>query len=522
MTDKAKPKVKPRKKSASRKKPQRAKDWNTSVSADPVGDENELRIDLENKYGKACQFTASREGSTRLSKVNELFYSGLFVAMQPGLVYSIDEERTYFYDPKSGLWKVRSPEQTAVDIQRFMLSESQRMGFEELEIKRTMQQARIIHDGIKGIAGAEQVFDFKPDARRRVLHFKNGTIPIVDNVMGEFSGEFSPDYYSRNQIPIAYDPAATCPRFLNELLGPALPEETREEDIHLLSMCFGLFLLGVNLPQKIVILDGDAGSGKSTVAKMAGLLVGEANRAMLRTDHLSSRFELFAYIGKTLLMGSDVEPKFLLKPGANMLKSLVGGDMLQAEGKHTASLISIRGSFNALITANAALRVKIENDRAAWRRRLVIVRMQEHVPARRIESFENVLFREEGAGIVNWALRGLQAALSSIHKDGSFPMTEAQKERVEDLLSQSEAMESFAKEHLEAADGCQLTKREIRERFCDYCRENNWEIPAKNEIGRRLPIILKKLFGVGESNSLPENGKHVQGYYGVGWRDVTD
>lgn len=31
--------------------------------------------------------------------------------------------------------------------------------------------------------------------------------------------------------------------------------------------------------------------------------------------------------------------------------------------------------------------------------------------------------------------------------------------------------------------------------------------------------LMKSVFGVAESNSVAEGIKHVQGYYGVGWRD---
>ena len=195
--------------------------------------------------------------------------------------------------------------------------------------------------------------------------------------------------------------------------------------------------------------------------------------------------------------------------------------MLHAEPKH-GKHIPIRGCFNVVITANAQLRVKIESDRGAWRRRLAIVTFQEHVPERKIVDFENMLFREEAPGILNWALSGLARLLIALDETGDMPMTNAQVARVEELLAQSEALESFLRDHLEKADGCKLTKGEIRERFWDYCRENHWDLPTKNEIGSALPAAMKRLFGVSESHSIPDGAKQVYGYNGVGWRDVRD
>jgi len=483
-----------------------------------------LREEIAKTYGEPFLFSVDRGGETRLAKVRELPLAALYAARSPGILYEIEEARLYGYRPSSGLWRPRSPEENLVEIAAFMLGESRLPGREELEAKRSISQERVMQEYLKGLPDVAKrgVFAFKPEARNRVIHLANGVIPITDNRLGKFRAEFRREDYSRNQIPVAYDPAAGCPRFIEELLSPSLSEKTREEDLELLAMFFGLYLLGINLPQKMLILDGAAGSGKSTLAKIAGLLVGEENRMMLRTDQLSTRFELSAFVGRTLLMAADVKARFLLEPGALMLKSLVGGDMLHAETKHGQDRIPIRGCFNVVITANAQLRVKIESDRGAWRRRLAIVTFQEHVPERKIVDFENVLFREEAPGILNWALAGLARLLIALDETGDMPMSNAQVARVEELLAQSEALESFLRDRLEKADGCKLTKGEIRERFWDYCRENQWDLPTKNEIGSALPAAMKRLFGVSESHSIPDGAKQVYGYSGVGWREVHD
>src|ERR1017187_8261859 len=57
---------------------------------------------------------------------------------------------------------------------------------------------------------------------------------------------FSPDFFSRNQSPITYDANATCPRFTNDLLAPALSVE----DISLIQRWVGVAFYGINLPQR--------------------------------------------------------------------------------------------------------------------------------------------------------------------------------------------------------------------------------------------------------------------------------
>src|SRR5262249_7209738 len=141
--------------------------------------------------------------------------------------------------------------------------------------------------------------------RQRIVHLANGVI-----VFGEGGREFkpfSPDFSSRNASPIKYEPGAECPRFLNELLAPAL----QADDILLLQRVGGFFVMGENLPQRIVVLDGEAARGKTQLASVFQLVVGQSNVTQLRTKFLGERFELYRFLRKTLLVGVDVEPEFL-------------------------------------------------------------------------------------------------------------------------------------------------------------------------------------------------------------------
>ena len=112
-------------------------------------------------------------------------------------------------------------------------------------------------EGMAKIAAAKSDAFHKPN---RVMHAANGMVDLTERPFA-FKG-FAKEFYSRNQSPIAYDPAAKCPRFLNELLRPALCGE----DITLLQNWCGLALLGRNIPQVMLILSGTAGGGKGTIA----------------------------------------------------------------------------------------------------------------------------------------------------------------------------------------------------------------------------------------------------------------
>ena len=78
----------------------------------------------------------------------------------------------------------------------------------------------------------------------------------------------------------------------------------------MLQKLFGMFVGGINFLQKILILQGAPGSGKSALAAVARLLIGPVNCEELRTAHLGDRFELARYMSKILLIGADVAGDF--------------------------------------------------------------------------------------------------------------------------------------------------------------------------------------------------------------------
>jgi hypothetical protein len=70
-----------------------------------------------------------------------------------------------------------------------------------------------------------------------------------------------------------------------------------------------------------------------------------------------------------------------MRKGASELKVLVGGDPISAEGKGSNGDFCMFGTFNAVMTCNSRLRVRLEDDAGAWLRRLLIIRYENPPPA---------------------------------------------------------------------------------------------------------------------------------------------
>jgi len=440
-----------------------------------------------------------------LTSLNERFWAGL-IREQHRLLHEPDEKQFYRYDEASGLWRINSRatlEQLACDTVNAEID-----GDPEYLKHAQLSFGSAVTGHLEGMEERRAAFDGTPLG----IHVANGYLVLCETT-AELH-EFSPAHYSRNRSPIAFDPNAQCPMFMEQLLYPALDEDDRA----LLQYYVGQCLLGRNLTQTILLLHGPGGASKGTLSNIIQQLIGECNCYELRTEHLDERFELYRYIGRTLLYGADVEPGFLRTDAAHMLKKLVGDDLISPEGKNSNAVFSIRGVFNVMITCNKRLSVRLSGDVTAWRRRLRILAFKEAQTNRRtIVNFDKVLIEKEGPGILNWGLVGAGQVLADKRANRVRPLSPGQRERLEALLGQSDSMRHFLEDRVERHPGESLEKNDLIEAYADYCGERSWEplpdVAARKELNNRM----LELFGSVERKSAGEN-RNQRGYSNVAFK----
>jgi phage/plasmid-associated DNA primase len=462
------------------------------------------REDLQQLYGEP--FYNDEKGNPR--SLNESFWAGLFAA-ENVLLREPVEGAFYRYLPELGIYEEESADSIKRRLSDRLLEASRQMNFFWLERQRTDAKLNNIVAHLRGITEHRGAF---AHTKRRV-HLANGVFSF-DN-----SGQllpFSQSFFSRNRCPITFDETANCPRFLNELIYPAV----HEEDVLLIQKYAGLCLLGDNVIQRMLILDGESGRGKTQLANVIQAIVGRENVTQLRTKFLGDRFETFRFLKTTLLVGVDVEPNFLSTRGASVLKGLVGGDWFDAEQKNGTGRFPFQGNFCVLITSNSRLRVLLFGDVAAWRRRLLIVRYEAPAPTKKIPDFGQRLVREEGPGILNWFLHGLDLALKDVdqREDGDIAQTDRQKKVVDSLLEESDSLRVFLCERVERAEGRNLSVDEIVERYADFCAERGWQALSITDVRSSLEALMLEHFRVTKSHSIQRDDKPVRGFFRVAFK----
>lgn len=439
------------------------------------------------------------------SSLNETFWAGLFASENIGL-WEPSEREFYSYRAETGIYEEESPDAIKRRLSDRLLAASRQMDCFWLEKQRNDSRLNSIVAHLRGILERRGAFA----QQERKIHLANGVFSFDNG--GELL-PFSPEFVSRNRSPISFDESAKCERFLNELVYPAV----HPEDALLLQKYAGQCLLGVNLIQRMLILDGGAARGKTQIANVIQAIVGRENVTQLRTRFLGDRFETYRFQKKTLLVGVDVDPDFLSTKGASVLKGLVGGDWFDAEQKGGIGSFPMQGNFCALVTSNSRLRVRLYGDVGAWLRRLLIIRYEAPPPKKKIPDFAALLVREEGSGILNWFIAGLDLVLRDIDQsaNGDIALTERQKKIVESLLAESDSLRFFLQDRVERSPGEDLSVSEIVETYAAFCPEMGWRPMPITEVQDSLEGLMLELFQVTKSHSLKRDGKAVRGFFGV-------
>jgi phage/plasmid-associated DNA primase len=228
-------------------------------------------------------------------------------------------------------------------------------------------------------------------------------------------------------------------------------------------------------------------------------------------------------VDRTLLIGSDVRGDFLSAPGAHRIKTLVGGDYLEAERKGSNQRFTIKGNFNLFVTSNTRLCILLDSDETAWNRRLTIVRYDKPFTGQRIFEIERYLLEKEAPGILNWCIQGLLLLFQDYAKAGDIILSAVQQKRVADLLTESDSLQVFLKTSIVRDDSqmgngesYSLTTQEIIDEYqVDCVRAKNW-IPISPRLAEtQLPTLMLRHFGVPKSHDLRRDGKTKRGFWHV-------
>ncbi|WP_199485590.1 DNA primase family protein [Absiella sp. AM29-15] len=278
--------------------------------------------------------------------------------------------------------------------------------FEELKYCAVNNIPRKISNIIEIMKLAAHVEDFPPEQDR--IHLANGTL-LLD---GTFT-EGKPDIV-RNRLPVSYRPDAPKPSlwlsFLDGLLYP--------EDIPTLQEFIGYCLIPSNKGQRMMVIKGNGGEGKSQIGAVLGQMLGSSMKDGSIGKISENRFARADLEHILLCVDDDMRMEALRQ--TNYVKSIVtaqGKMDLERKGKQ-----SYQGWMFARLLAfsNGDLQALYDRSDGFYRRQLVLTTKEK--PAGRVDDPDLAQkMKAEVEGIFLWAFEGLQRLVANHFKFTESP-----------------------------------------------------------------------------------------------------
>ena len=371
--------------------------------------------------------------------------------------------------------------------------------FEELKCCAVSNIPKKISNIVELMKLAAQVEDFPPEPDR--IHLSNGTL-FLD---GTF--EVGKPKVVRNRFPIAYNPSAPKPvlwlKFLSDLLHP--------EDILTLQEYIGYCLIPSNKGQRMMILKGNGGEGKSQIGAVLGCMFGVNMKDGSIGKISENRFARADLEHILLCVDDDMRMEALRQ--TNYVKSIVtaqGKMDLERKGKQ-----SYQGwMFVRLIAfSNGDLLALFDRSDGFYRRQLVLTTKDK--PADRVDD-PNLAekLKAEVEGIFLWAFEGLQRLVANNFRFTESERTRSNREAVKrDNNNIFDFLDSDGYIHLKA--DASASSKELYEAYQIYCAENSLTALKPRSFSDVL-IANQSRYNLEYCNNVTNTaGRRVRGFLGI-------
>ena len=234
------------------------------------------------------------------------------------------------------------------------------------------------------------------------IHVANGTYFMN----GSFTADKS---YCNNRLTVAYNPDAPTPKkwlqFLSELLQP--------EDIPTLQEFLGYCLLPTTKGQKMLMLIGKGGEGKSRIGIVLRALLGSNMNTGSIAKVETSPFARADLEHELVMLDDDMKLEAL--PQTNNIKAIITAELpmdLEKKGQQ-----SYQGDlYVRFIGLGNGVLQSLYDRSVGFFRRQIILSTKEKDPNRKDDPYIAEKMCAEAEGIFLWALEGLHRLIANDYK----------------------------------------------------------------------------------------------------------
>ena len=339
-----------------------------------------------------------------------------------------------------------------------------------------------------------------PSIQTDRIHFKNGTY-FMD---GTFTVEKE---FCMNRLAVKYEPQATEPKkwleFMEQLLEP--------DDIKSLQEYMGYLLIPSNKGQKMMIMKGKGGEGKSRIGRVLRAIMGDNMNTGSIQKVETDRFARADLEWKLVMLDDDMKLEAL--PQTNNIKSIVTLEDktdLERKGKQSEQgILYVR----FICFGNGNLGALYDRSDGFFRRQLILS-VKDKDPDRIDDPYLGEKLIAETEGILLWCLEGLHRLIKNQYK---FTVSKRSKENIEEAMGEGNNILMFMESegYIRLEKGTHAASRQLYIAYQQWCVDNLEKPLGEKSFSSHLKQNQSN-YGLEYSNNIPiDGGKTARGFKGI-------
>ena len=332
------------------------------------------------------------------------------------------------------------------------------------------------------------------------IHLKNATY-YLDGTFTEHKE------FCINRLPVSYNPNAPQPTVWLKFMADLL--ET--EDILTLQEFIGYCLIPTNKAQKLLLIIGKGGEGKSRVGLTLRSILGDNMNisSIQKIEH--NRFARADLEHRLLMVDDDMKMEAL--KDTNYIKSIVTlEDKMDLERKGQQSVQGVL-YVRFICFGNGSLNALHDRSYGFYRRQLILT-TKDRPTDREDDPYLIDKLRLEAEGILLWALEGLHRLINNNYK---FTISKRTANNLKTAMKSSNNIIAFMESegYIRLEQKTMATSKDLYIAYQKWC-DDNTEKPVAAKTFSSYLIENEDYYSIKHSTNIPSsNGKKARGFTGV-------